>query len=166
MCSRWYIQGRGRNRFQVGACRRRCGGRQGRDQFFVFSKGLGECILLTLSNSTSSIAASDPTNCAPFSLLCLPQQNNPTPCSKISLQFKVQTLLALEVEVKSCKWERVSHVPLPVPSTCCASVLFTIETAWLTGKQLERVSCFVFGLLVGWALSRGSIGLKMILSIC
>ena len=92
MCTRWYIQGRGRNRFQAGACRGRCGGRRGRDQFFVFSKGLGECILLTLSNSTSSIAASDPTNCAPFSLLCLPQQNNPTPYSSSSLQFKVQTL--------------------------------------------------------------------------
>ena len=38
------------------------------------------------------IAASDPTNCAPFSLLCLPQQNNPTPYSSSSLQFKVQTL--------------------------------------------------------------------------
>ena len=48
-------------------------------------------------------------------------------------------------------------------STYCASVVFTIEIAWLTGKRLERVSCFVFGLLVGWTLSWGSIGLKMIL---
>ena len=95
---------------------------------------------------------------------CLPQQNNATPCSKFSLEFEVKTLLALEVEVKSCEWERVSHVPLPVPSTSyCASLLFIIETAWLTGKRLERVSCFVFGLLVVWTLSWGSIGLKMIL---
>ena len=48
----------------------------------------------------------------------------------------------------------------------CASVHFTIETAWLTGKRLERVSCFVFRLLVGWALNWGSIGLKMIIWIC
>ena len=66
VCSRWYIQGRGRNRFQAGACRGRCGGRRSRDRIFVFSKGLGEYILLTLSNSTSSIVASDPTNYAPF----------------------------------------------------------------------------------------------------
>ena len=32
----------------------------------------------------------------------------------------------------------------------------------MTGKRLERVSCFVFGLLVGWTLSWGSIRLKMI----
>ena len=35
-------------------------------------------------------------------------------------------------------------------STYCASVVFTIEIAWLTGKRLERVSCFVFGLGCGW----------------
>ena len=35
-------------------------------------------------------------------------------------------------------------------STYCASVVFTIEIAWLTGKRFERVSCFVFGLGCGW----------------
>ena len=47
-----------------------------------------------------------------------------------------------------------------------ASLVFTIEIAWLTGKRFERVSCFVFGLLVGWTLSWGSIRLKMIFWIC
>ena len=165
MCTRWYIQGRGRNRFQAGACRGRCGGRRSRDRFFVFSKGLGEYILLTLSNSTSSVAASDPTNYAPFFLLCLPQQNNPTPYSSSSLQFKVQTLLALEVEVKSSEWE----------SSICFHFQFQFHLLRLCGfyhwnrltdwKAIRKgqLFCFWVGLWVGWTLSWGSIGLKMIL---
>ena len=156
VCTRWYIQGRCRNRSQAGACRGRCRGRRRRDWSCVFSRGLGECILLTLSNSTSSIAASDPTNYAPFSLLCRVFLNKTT-------QLPVQNFHFNSKLKPCCEWERVSHVPLPVPSTYCASLLFTIETAWLTGKRLERVSCFIFGLLVGWTVSWGSIGLKMVL---
>ena len=152
MCTRWYIQGRGRNRFQAGACRGRCGGRRSRDRFFVFSKGLGEYILLTLSNSTSSIAASDPTNYAPFFLLCLPQQNNPTPYSSSSLQFKVQTLMALEVEVKSSEWERVPYVftsrlPVPVPPTAPLWFLPLKSLDWLESDLKGSVVLFL-----GWVV--------------
>ena len=159
MCTRWYIQGRGRNRFQAGACRGRCRGRRHRDLSCVFFKGLGECILLTLSNSTSSIAASDPTNYAPFSLLCLPQQNNPTPYSSSSLQFKVQTLNWSEkLQVREsfpCSTSSSFHL-----LRLCAFYYWNRLTDW---KAIRKGQLFCFWLLVGWALSWGSIELKMIL---